>query len=95
MLTSCPSAPQIEEKEFLETVTQTDRVVVHFFHRDFERCKIADKHLGTLANKYFRTRFIKISVSASACPYSSRSASVPQAEACPYGPPRVPSHVPL
>jgi thioredoxin-like negative regulator of GroEL len=52
---------EIEEKEFLETVTQTSKVVVHFFHRDFERCKIADKHLATLAQKYFKTRFVKIS----------------------------------
>ena len=26
---------EIEEKEFLDTVTQTSKVVVHFFHRDF------------------------------------------------------------
>ena len=33
----------------------------HFFHRDFERCKILDKHLAILARKYFDTRFIKLS----------------------------------
>lgn len=52
---------EIEEKEFLEIVTRTPRVVVHFYHRDFERCKIADKHLSALAPKYFRTRFVKLS----------------------------------
>ncbi len=31
---------EITEGEFLEVVTKTDYVVVHFFHRDFERCKI-------------------------------------------------------
>mmetsp|Transcript_8627 Transcript_8627/g.14834 ORF Transcript_8627/g.14834 Transcript_8627/m.14834 type:complete len:247 (+) Transcript_8627:66-806(+) len=52
---------EITEGEFLEVVTQTDRVVCHFFHRDFERCKIMDVHLGVLARRYFKTRFIKIS----------------------------------
>ncbi|KAG2493503.1 hypothetical protein HYH03_008319 [Edaphochlamys debaryana] len=52
---------EISEGDFLETVTQTDMVVCHFFHREFERCKIMDKHLQTLAHKYFNTRFIKVS----------------------------------
>lgn len=52
---------EITEGEFLEVVTQTDNVVCHLFHRDFERCKIMDKHLSILARKYFRTRFIKLS----------------------------------
>ncbi|GLC39228.1 hypothetical protein PLESTB_000394100 [Pleodorina starrii] len=52
---------EITEGDFLEIVTQTDLVVCHFFHREFERCKIMDKHLQTLAHKYFNTRFIKLS----------------------------------
>jgi thioredoxin-like negative regulator of GroEL len=52
----------VSEGEFLEIVTNTPNVLVHFFHHDFLRCKIMDKHLGTLANKYIRsTRFIKVS----------------------------------
>lgn len=47
--------------DFLEAVTQTENVVCHFFHRDFERCKLLDKHLSILARKYFDTRFIKLS----------------------------------
>ena len=47
--------------DFLEVVTKAERVVCHFFHRDFERCKILDKHLAILARKYFDTRFIKLS----------------------------------
>jgi hypothetical protein len=35
--------------------------VCHFYHRDFERCKLLDKHLTILARKYFDTRFIKLS----------------------------------
>lgn len=50
----------ITEGEFLEVVTKTERVVCHFFHKDFERCKIMDKHLRALAPRYFETRFCKI-----------------------------------
>lgn len=35
-------------------------VVVHFYHCDFERCRIVDKHLSAIAKKYFRTRFVKV-----------------------------------
>ncbi|GIL44837.1 hypothetical protein Vafri_2299 [Volvox africanus] len=52
---------EITEGDFLEIVTQTDLVVCHFFHREFERCKIMDKHLPVIAHKYFNTRFIKLS----------------------------------
>ncbi len=58
---------EISEGEFLEIVTQTDLVVCHFFHREFERCKIMDKHLSTLAYKHFNSRFIKLS--APDCPF--------------------------
>ncbi len=59
----------MEEGDFLEIVTQTQRVVCHFYHQDFERCKVLDKHLQVLARKHFDTRFIKLSapVSASLC----------------------------
>lgn len=55
------NAEQVQEGDFLEVVTAAPRVVCHFFHRDFERCKIIDKHLTVLARKYFETRFIKLS----------------------------------
>ena len=51
--------------DFLEAVTKTDNVVCHFFHRDFERCKLLDKHLSILARKYFDTRFIQVSAPVS------------------------------
>ena len=44
------------------------QVVCHFFHRDFERCRIMDKHLGLLAKKHFGTRFIKLSAPVGAAP---------------------------
>ena len=58
------------EGDFLKVVTETRRVVVHFFHREFTRCKIMDKHLATLTHKYFGTRFVKVSapVRESSCP---------------------------
>ncbi len=49
------------EGDFLKVVTETRRVVVHFFHREFTRCKIMDKHLATLTHKFFSTRFVKVS----------------------------------
>ena len=36
---------EIIETEFLDTVLKNDKVVCHFYHKDFERCKIIDKHL--------------------------------------------------
>ena len=36
---------EIVEDEFLPAVTKTKFVIVHFYHKDFERCKIMDHHL--------------------------------------------------
>ncbi|GBF90242.1 thioredoxin domain-containing protein-like [Raphidocelis subcapitata] len=52
---------EVTEGDFLEITTDTENVVCHFFHKDFERCKIVDKHLALLAKKYMETRFIKLS----------------------------------
>ncbi|KAJ3123698.1 hypothetical protein HK100_011521 [Physocladia obscura] len=57
----------LSEKEVLKITTTTDKVVVHFYHKEFRRCQIMDKHLGTLARKHFKTRFIKIDVEV--CPF--------------------------
>ena len=59
--------------DFLEAVTKADHVVCHFFHRDFERCKLLDKHLSILARKYFDTRFIKVSAPVSAVQQTTRN----------------------
>ncbi|TPX32907.1 hypothetical protein SmJEL517_g04065 [Synchytrium microbalum] len=50
------------EKEVLKITTTTKFCVVHFFHKEFRRCQIMDKHLGILARKHFKTRFIKVDV---------------------------------
>ena len=37
---------EIAEDEFLPMVTKSLFCIVHFFHKDFERCKIVDMHLS-------------------------------------------------
>lgn len=51
----------VEEGDFLDVVTRTKKVLCHFFHTEFERCKVMDKHLSILAQSHLETRFIKLS----------------------------------
>ncbi|KAG0285638.1 hypothetical protein BGZ96_010136 [Linnemannia gamsii] len=51
-----------DEKEVMDVTTKTKQCVVHFYHSDFRRCMIVDKHLETLAKKHFKTKFVKIKV---------------------------------
>ena len=53
---------EVSEASFLEISTTTERVVAHFWHPEFERCKIVDKHLKPLAARFFQTRFVKVQV---------------------------------
>ena len=48
----------IQETEFLKEVTTTKKVICHFFHKDFERCKIMDKHLQLICKEH--QEFVKI-----------------------------------
>mmetsp|Transcript_5162 Transcript_5162/g.8056 ORF Transcript_5162/g.8056 Transcript_5162/m.8056 type:complete len:252 (-) Transcript_5162:473-1228(-) len=50
----------VNEEEFLPEVTGAFQVCCHFYHQEFERCRIVDKHMGILAKKYFDTKFIKV-----------------------------------
>jgi thioredoxin-like negative regulator of GroEL len=50
----------VVQDEFLAEVTSSERVVVHFYHQDFERCKVMDMHLAKLAARHVETKFIKI-----------------------------------
>lgn len=52
---------EVQEADFLDIVRTTERCVCHFFHRDFERCKILNQHLQALAVRYVDTRFIRLS----------------------------------
>lgn len=51
---------EINETEFLGVVTKSQRVVCHFYHREFERCKIVDEHLKKICMMHLETRFVKI-----------------------------------
>eukprot|EP00386_Alphamonas_edax_P005756 GDKI01018776.1.p1 GENE.GDKI01018776.1~~GDKI01018776.1.p1 ORF type:complete len:224 (-),score=82.67 GDKI01018776.1:46-717(-) len=51
---------EIVEDEFLKAVTGSQLVACHFYHKEFERCKIMDMHLAKMAPSYVSTRFIKI-----------------------------------
>ncbi|PWW79379.1 thioredoxin-like protein, partial [Tuber magnatum] len=54
--------PATNEREVLTHTTASKFSVVHFFHKDFNRCKIMDSHLEVLARKHFDTKFTSIDV---------------------------------
>jgi len=58
---------EIVEDEFLPAVTKTKFVVVHFYHNDFETCKVMDHHLDIICRKHTETKFVKIN--AEKCPF--------------------------
>lgn len=51
---------EIIETEFLDTMIKNKQVVCHFYHSEFERCKIMDKHLKTVAEQHPETLFVRI-----------------------------------
>ncbi|KAI1320178.1 hypothetical protein EDD11_001782 [Mortierella claussenii] len=51
-----------DEKEVMDITTKTKHCVIHFYHADFRRCMIVDRHLETLAKKHIKTKFVKIKV---------------------------------
>ncbi|DAZ92637.1 TPA: hypothetical protein N0F65_003450 [Lagenidium giganteum] len=51
---------EIGQDEFLKEVTSSPLVLVHFYHRDFERCKIMDMHMDRLARRHIECKFLKI-----------------------------------
>ena len=58
---------EIVEEQFLPTVTKTRFVILHFYHKDFERCKIVDMHLEKIARVHTETWFGRID--AEKCPF--------------------------
>ena len=58
---------EISEDEFLPTVTKTQYAIVHFFHKDFERCKIVDMHLSKIVKQHTEALITKID--AEKCPF--------------------------
>ncbi|KAF9008955.1 GTPase inhibitor [Cyathus striatus] len=51
-----------DEKEVIRVSAREHKCVVHFYHSDFKRCEVMDKHLAKLAAKYFETRFFRVFV---------------------------------
>jgi hypothetical protein len=51
---------EIDESEFLPTVTKSKNAVCHFYHKEFERCKIVDEHLKKICIEHIEARFVKI-----------------------------------
>ncbi|KAG0200481.1 hypothetical protein BGX28_006454 [Mortierella sp. GBA30] len=51
-----------DEKEVMDVTTKTKHCVIHFYHTDFRRCMIVDRHLEALAKKHIKTKFVKIKV---------------------------------
>jgi len=51
---------EILESEFLPYVTKAEYSAVHFFHKDFERCKIIDKHIQIIAPQHKECKFLKL-----------------------------------
>jgi thiol-disulfide isomerase/thioredoxin len=50
----------ITQDEFLPECTGSDFVAVHFFHNDFEKCKIMDHHLQPIAKRHTTCKFLRI-----------------------------------
>lgn len=50
----------VAQDEFLPAVTKSKFAVCAFFHKDFQRCKIVDKHLAIIARKHLPVRFISL-----------------------------------
>jgi hypothetical protein len=58
---------EISQDEFLPCVTASKFALVHFYHKDFERCKVIDMHLKDLSFRHMECRFLKID--AEKCPF--------------------------
>ena len=58
---------EITEEQFLPQVTGSQFIIVAFFHKDFERCKIIDMHLNKIAMEHKETKFVRID--AEKCPF--------------------------
>ncbi|KAH8725252.1 thioredoxin-like protein [Phaeosphaeriaceae sp. PMI808] len=56
-----------DEKALMDITTSTKLCVVHFFKSDFNRCRIMDTHLESLAPSHYEARILKINVDN--CPF--------------------------
>jgi len=51
-----------DEKQVIKASANEDRCIIHFYHRNFMRCDLMNKHLEILAPRHFRTRFLRVFV---------------------------------
>ncbi|KAL7418275.1 hypothetical protein Q5752_006731 [Cryptotrichosporon argae] len=51
-----------DEKRLVERMSNEKWCLIHFYHPDFPRCRIMDKHLDVLAPKHPHTLFLRASV---------------------------------
>ena len=51
-----------DEKDLLEITTSHRRCIVHFHKTDFNRCRIMDGHLKTIAEEHLEARVVRIKV---------------------------------
>jgi len=51
-----------DEKEIIRTCASEPLCIIHFYHSNFSRCAIVDKHMAALAPRYFNTRFLRVFV---------------------------------
>ncbi len=58
---------EITQDDFISEVTSSNRVICHFYHRDFPRSEIMNHHLQRLSQRHIETKFIKID--AEKCPF--------------------------
>ncbi len=56
---------EITEQEFLKSVTGSQNVICHFYHNDFQRCKIVDMHLRKIAAEHTEAKFIYLNAEKS------------------------------
>ncbi|KAF2738531.1 thioredoxin-like protein [Polyplosphaeria fusca] len=56
-----------DEKALMDITTSTKLCVVHFFKPDFNRCRIMDTHLESLAPAHYEARLLRINVDN--CPF--------------------------
>ena len=65
---------EVEEKNLLDLVIKSERVVCHFFLSEFKRCEVFDHHLKILALKHIQTRFVRIN--ATRAPFLTEKLSI-------------------
>eukprot|EP00501_MAST-03F_sp_TOSAG23-6_P001675 GSMAST32.ASY1.ANO1.1745.1 assembled CDS len=51
---------EIIESEFLQEACNAEFVAVHFYHREFVRCKVMDKHLERISRAHDTVKILKL-----------------------------------